>query len=321
MRFSALTLSALLLATTAATMPTLGPALAQAPGAPTPTPAPAQPPAAAPGAADPVVARVDGEALRLSDVQAAVNQLPPDMRGAPLPMLFPLVLDQLIAQKALVTAARAQGIDKEPAVQEAVRRAEEEQLQQALLRREIAPALTEEALRARYQKEIAGKPGEEEVHARHILTGSEADARAALAEVRKPGADFAEVAKRRSTGPGAQQGGDLGFFKKSDMVPEFAEAAFDLKAGEISKEPVKSPFGWHVIKVEERRTAPTPSFKESEESLRQAAFEEAVNAAVEKYQSGAKVERFNMDGSPRAAAPASPSLLDGASPPPAQPRP
>ena len=317
MRFSALTLSALLLASTAATAP----ALAQAPGAPTPAPAPAQPQAATPGAADPVVARVDGEALHLSDVQAAINQLPPNMRGAPLPMLFPLVLDQLIAQKALVTAARAQGIDKEATVQEAIRRAKDEQLQQALLRREIAPALTEEALRERYQKEIAGKPGEEEVHARHILTASEADARAALAEVRKPGADFAEVAKRRSTGPGAKEGGDLGFFKKSDMVPEFAEAAFALKAGEIGKEPVKSAFGWHVIQVVERRTAPVPSFEESEESLRQAAFEEAVNAAVEKYQSTAQVERFNMDGSPRTEAPASPSLLDGAAPPAAKPRP
>jgi len=267
-----------------------------------------------------VVARVDGAPLHLSDVQAAINQLPPDMRGAPLPMLFPLILDQLVAQKALVTAARSQGIDKEPAVQAAVQRAEEEQLQQALLRREIAPALTEDALRERYQKEIAGKPGEEEVHAMHILVGSEAEARTALAEARKPGADFAELAKRLSTGPSAKQGGDLGFFKKSDMVPEFAEAAFDLKTGEISKEPVKTPFGWHIIKVVERRTAPVPSFEESTESLRQAAFEEAVNAAVEKYQSAAKVERFNMDGSPRPAESTTPSLLDGATPPPAQPK-
>jgi len=311
MRFTVLTLSALLMASTA---------MAQAPGAPTPAPAPAQPPAATPGAQNPVVARVDGAPLHLSDVQAAINQLPPDMRGAPLPMLFPLILDQLVAQKALVTAARSQGIDKEPAVQAAVQRAEEEQLQQALLRREIAPALTEDALRERYQKEIAGKPGEEEVHAMHILVGSEAEARTALAEARKPGADFAELAKRLSTGPSAKQGGDLGFFKKSDMVPEFAEAAFDLKTGEISKEPVKTPFGWHVIKVVERRTAPVPSFEESTESLRQAAFEEAVNAAVEKYQSAAKVERFNMDGSPRPAESTTPSLLDGATPPPAQPK-
>lgn len=285
------------------------------------TPPGAAAPQVAPGtpAGNPVVARVEQEEIRLSDVQAAIGELPPELRGAPGQMLFPLVLDQLIAQKALVAAARAQGLDKDAAVQAAIRRAEEEQLQQALLRREIAPALTEEALRARYQKEIAGKPGEEEVHARHILTATEAEARAALAEVRKPNADFAAVAKQRSTGPGTQQGGDLGFFKKSDMVPEFAEAAFGLKAGEISREPVKSPFGWHVIKVEARRMAPAPSFEESAESLRQAAFEEAVNAAVEEVQAKAKIERFNMDGSPRASTPA-PSLLDGAAPPAGQPR-
>jgi len=235
-------------------------------------------------------------------------------------MLFPLLLDQLIAQKALVTAARAQGIDKDPAVQEAIQRVTEEQLQQALLRREIAPALTEEALRQRYQKEIAGKPGEDEVHAMHILLGSEEEARKALAEARKPGADFAALAQRLSTGPSARQGGDLGFFKKADMVPEFAEAAFALKAGEVSQQPVKTAFGWHIIKVVERRTAPVPSFEESAESLRHAAFEEAVSAAVEKYQNAAKVERFNMDGSPLQADPARPSLLDGATPPPAQPR-
>ena len=278
-------------------------ALAQAPAA---TPAPAD--------ANPVVARVEGEALHLSDVQEALAELPAELRNAPPQMLFPLVLDQLIAQKALVIAARAQGLDKDEAVRLAIRRAEEEQLQQALLRREVAPAITEEALRARYAKDLAGKPGEEEVQARHILVPTEAAANAALAEAKKPGADFTALAKKLSTGPGAAQGGDLGFFKKGDMVPEFAEAAFALKVGEVSPAPVRSPFGWHVIKVEGRRTLPPPSFEDSVEGLRQAAFEEAVNAAVARVQAASKIERFNMDGSPRAPAPA-PSLLDNATPP------
>jgi peptidyl-prolyl cis-trans isomerase C len=298
------------------------PALAQAPATP-PVPATPAPSAPAPSAsaagtaapANPVVARVEGQELHLSEVQEAIADLPPELRsGTPLPVLFPLVLDQLIAQKVILNAARAQGLDKDEGVRAAVRRAEEEQLQQALLRREIAPAVTEEALRARYEKEVASKPGEEEVHARHILVPMEAAANAALAEVRKPGADFVAVAKRLSTGPGAAEGGDLGFFKKGDMVPEFAAAAFALAPGQISDKPVKSPFGWHVIKVEARRNAPVPTFEESAESLRQAAFEEAVNAAVTRLQAAAKVERFNMDGSPRAATPA-PSLLDNATPP------
>jgi peptidyl-prolyl cis-trans isomerase C len=317
MRSSALLLPFLLLAT---------PGLAQAPAQPpaaTPAPAPTAPgtPAAGqpatPAEADPVVARVDGAEIRRSDVTATITQLPPELRAAPETMLFPLVVDQLVTQQALVAAARAQKLNEDPEVRARIRRAEDQELQQALLRREIAPLLTEEALRARYQRDVAGKPGEEEVHARHILVASEDEAKKVLAEVRRPGADFAAIARTRSTGPGTEQGGDLGFFKKGDMVPEFAEAAFALQTGQIS-EPVRSAFGWHVIKVEARRTADAPTFEESVEQLRQAVFEEAVNATVTRISAAAKVERFNEDGTPRAAAPA-PSLLDGASPPPAQP--
>ncbi|MBO1077585.1 peptidylprolyl isomerase [Roseomonas haemaphysalidis] len=301
------------------------PVLAQAP-------APAQPPAAAapapaapaPGgtaatpAADPVLAKVDGAEIRRSDVQAAIGELPPELRSAPETVLTPLVLDQLITQKALVNAARAEKLGDDPEVQARIRRAEEQELQQALLRREIAPKLTEEALRARYARDIAGKAGEEEIHARHILVASEEDAKKIEAEVRKPGADFAAIARTRSTGPGTEQGGDLGFFKKGDMVPEFAEAAFKLQPGQISA-PVRSPFGWHVIKVEERRAAEAPSFEDSLDTLRQAAFEEAVQDTVKRIQEASKIERFNEDGSVRQMAPA-PSLLDGATPPPAQRR-
>jgi peptidyl-prolyl cis-trans isomerase C len=298
------------------------PALAQ--GTPPGTTPTTPPPVAAPSAAatdNPVLVRVDGEEIRRSDLQAAITELPPELRAAPENVLSPLVIDQLITQKALVAAARTQKLQDQPEVQARIRRAEEQELQQALLRQELAPRLTDEALRARYARDVAGKAGEEEVHARHILVASEADAKKVEAEVRKPGADFAAIARTRSTGPGSDQGGDLGFFKKADMVPEFAEAAFAMKPGEISQ-PVRSPFGWHVIKVEERRTAEAPSFDDSLETLRQAAFDETVQDTVNRVRTTAKVERFNEDGSPRPAgtpAPA-PSLLDGATPPPAQRR-
>ncbi|WP_426956179.1 peptidylprolyl isomerase [Muricoccus radiodurans] len=305
----------LMLSTAILTSAAFGAALAQTPPAAAPAaPAPAQaaPAPATPTQENPVVARVDGQEIRLSDVRDAAGELPEELRAAPPSMLFPLILDQLIAQKALVTRARADGLDRDPEVRRRIQRAEDQELQQALLRREVAPALTDEALRARFERGAATRAaGEEEVHARHILVQSEAEARAALEEVRRPGADFAEVARRRSSGPGSQQGGDLGFFKRGDMIPEFAEAAFGLQAGQISENPVRTPFGWHVIKVEERRAAPAPTFEESRDSLRQAAFEETVNAAVERIRGAARVERFNMDGSPQRA----PSLLDGATPP------
>ena len=275
------------------------PAASQAPSRPAPAAqAPATPPA------DPVVARVDGVEIRLSEVREAGEQLPDEVRDAPPAVLYPLILDQLIAQKALVAAARAAHLERDPEVRRRVARAEEQELQQAYLRREVAASVTDDGLRRRFAAQAAGAGGEEEVHARHVLVPTEAEARAALAEARAPGADFAAVARRHSTGPGAQGGGDLGFFKKGDMVPEFAEAAFALKPGEISAEPVHTPFGWHVIKVEERRAGAPASFEDNREALRQAAFEEAVAATVERVRSAAKVERFNLDGTPVRAAPA-----------------
>jgi peptidyl-prolyl cis-trans isomerase C len=278
------------------------------------------PPGIGPAAGNPVVARVDGQEIRLTDVQEEARRLPEELRGMPPQMLFPLLLDQMITQKAISTAARAQGLDRDPEVQARIRRAEEEALQQTLITRAIAPRLTEEALRARYQREVAGRTAEEEVRARHILVPTEAEARTALAEARRAGADFAEVARRRSTGPGSREGGDLGFFKRADMIPEFSEAAFAMQPGQISANPVRTQFGWHVIKVEERRAVPPPPFEEAREALRQTAFEEGVNAEVERIRSAARIERFSMDGSP----PPAPSLLDRAAPPappaPAQPR-
>lgn len=269
---------------------------------------------------NPVVARVEGSEIRRTDLEAELGRLPAELRGMPPAMLLPLLLDQMITQRAIVVAARAAGLGTDPEVVSRVQRAEEDTLQQILITRAIAPQLTEEALRARYTRDAASRPAEEEVRARHILVPTEAEARAALAEARRPGADFADVARRRSTGPGSREGGDLGFFKRADMIPEFAEAAFALAPGQISAAPVQTQFGWHIIRVEERRAAPVPPFEEAREALRQTVFEEAVNAEVERIRAAARIERFNLDGTPATAAPA-PSLLDGAAPPaPAQPR-
>ena len=284
-------------------------AQAQTPGAQSPAPA------AQAAAADPVLARVDGIEIRQSELEAEVRRLPEELRNMPPMMLQPLLLDQMITQKAIVAAARAQGLDRDAEVQARIRRSEEETLQQALLLREVQPLLTEDALRARHRAETTARPPEEEIRASHILVASEADARAVIAEIRRPGADFAEVARRRSTDPGARNGGDLGFFKRGDMIPEFEQAAFAMRAGEISAAPVRTQFGWHVIRLEERRAVAPPSFDESREALRQQAFEEGVNAVVERIRAAARVER--LDGG---AAPRPPSLLDGAAPPPAQRR-
>ena len=194
--------------------------------------------APAPAPADPVVAKVDGQPIHLSDLKDAAQSLPENLRGMPAQKLFPTLLDQLIDGRALVAEARKSGLDKDPAVQRQVEAAEDRALQTAVLSKEVGPSVTDDAVHARYDQDLAGKPGEDEVHARHILVDSEAAAKKIIAQL-KAGGDFAALAKQYSKDPsGAQQGGDLGFFKKDEMVPEFATAAFALQPGQVSPEPV-----------------------------------------------------------------------------------
>jgi peptidyl-prolyl cis-trans isomerase C len=294
----------------AAALATAAPALAQT--------AQQTPPAAAQQAApaDPVVAQVGSEVIHLSDISAAADALPAQYHNMSSQALYPLLLDQAINRSALVVYARSKGLDKDTGVQRQMQIASNQVLADELMRREVSPQLTEAAIRAKYDATVANKPGEEEVHARHILVASEAEANKIIAELRK-GADFATEAKQHSTDPGAKDGGDLGFFKKGDMLPEFAEVAFAMKPGQISDKPVKTQYGWHVIKVEERRAAAPPTYAEVHDELRQQLIQEDVAKVLADARSGLKVEKFNPDGSAIRA-------TDTAQPPPApaaQPKP
>ena len=248
-----------------------------------------------------MIGRVNGRPeIHLSDLTTAAQGLPDQYRNMPSATLYPLLLDQLIDRQAIVDMARSEGLDKDPAVQRQMALAGEQVLADSLMRKEVGPMVTEDAIRARYDKEVANKPGEEEVHARHILVATEAEATKIIAELKK-GGDFAALAKAHSTDPGAAQGGDLGFFKRGDMLPEFSAAAFALKPGQISDKPVKTQYGWHVIKVEERRTAPPPTYAQVHDKLRQQIIQDGLPPAEESSptpRSNLKIEKFNADGSP-----------------------
>ncbi len=271
--------------------------------APAPAPAPAKPPASAAPAgpaakanADPVVARVGDTEIHLSDVQAALAGVPAQYRQLPPQMLYPMVLDQVVDRTAVAMLARKQGLQNDPAVKAAMDRAAETALENALVSRAVQPQITEAAIRAKYNESYANKPGEEEVHARHILVPTEEKAKQIIDQLDK-GADFATLAKANSTDPGAAQGGDLGWFKKGDMLPEFSAVAFALKPGQISQTPVHTRYGWHVIKVEGTRTAPPPTFEQAQADIRQQIIREAVQKVVEQARAGVKIEKFNPDGS------------------------
>jgi peptidyl-prolyl cis-trans isomerase C len=262
---------------------------------------------AKPAPEDPVVATVDGDEIRLSEVRAAHAQLPEQYRDAPLELIFQPLLEQMIDRKLAANEARKQNVQDEPAVKRQLAAAEDSVLQSALWNRKIEDALTDEKVRARYEQEVAGKPGQEEVHARHILVKTEAEAKDVRAALLK-GADFAKLAAEKSADP--TPGGDLGFFPRGVMVPEFTEAAFKLKPGELS-EPVQSKFGWHIIRVEAKRDGAPPSFEESADELRMGMAREIVGAERKRLREAAKVETFNPDGTPQTPAPQNPHIAPG----------
>lgn len=256
---------------------------------------------------DPPIARIDGDTIRRSDVESlAAELLPAEMRppggGSLVEGLPPEIREQLIqraiAERALLAEARKRNLQDDPILRARVKRAEEQELVQALLAREAMTLVTDEKIRERFEAETARRQGEPEVRARHILVRTEPEARAVIAELAK-GADFTELAKRRSTDPSAaQNGGDLGFFKRADMVKEFADAAFALNAGQTSSAPVRSSFGFHVIRVEEKRTAGAISFEQARDTIRQRLLQEQAEAIAQRVAAAATVERLD-GGAPR----------------------
>ena len=251
---------------------------------------------------NPVVATVDGAPVHRAEVEAAARSLPDQMRQMPMQMLYGVLLDRVIDFRLLANEAERQKVGDDPAVGPALAQARAAVLREFLIQRTIEAGLTDEKLRARYEEKKA-QDGfvREEVHARHILVPTEDEAKAVIEKL-QGGADFAAVAQEHSTGPSGPGGGDLGFISREQVVPEFAEAAFALNAGETSQEPVQTQFGWHVINVVERRNV-EPTYDETAPQLRQELAREIVMALVEDLRSDAEIERFNMDGSPMQEAP------------------
>ncbi len=247
--------------------------------------------------ADRVVAVVNGEEIRFGEVAAFVQSLPENYRRTPLAQLYPHVVDQLVSRKLIAAVAVKEGMESD---EEYLRRRavmQERLLHELYMQQHIEKELTETRLRARYDETVGTESGEAEVQARHILLETEDEAKAVIAEL-NGGADFAKVAKAKSTGPSASKGGDLGFFKRGDMVPPFAEMAFSLEAGAVSKTPVKTQFGWHVIKVEARRETAPPSFADSVAELRQELVATLASQLIDQARRGAEIKRFNLDGTP-----------------------
>jgi peptidyl-prolyl cis-trans isomerase C len=267
------------------------PAWAQAP-----TLAPA--PAAAVQADDPVVAVVNGSEIRRSAVLKAIDGLPAQYKQMPREMLFNTVQRQVVDRQLIAQAAEAAKVEDTASFKKRLADTRERLMQEVWLTEVVDAKLTDAFVKQRYDEAMKAAGPREEVRARHILCRDEADAKKAVAELEK-GADFAEVAKKYSIDGSAGDGGDLGYFTRDMMVKEFSDAAFALKKGDYTHTPVKSQFGWHVIKVEDKREQSPPSFADFKDEIRQEMAQEIIVAKLDDLRKTAKIEEFDENGKPR----------------------
>ncbi len=245
-----------------------------------------------------VAATVNGEKISHADVRAIYDNLPARTRSKSLESLFDQIVDQLVERQVVAQAAVQAGYGDNAEVRRRVALATQDVLRQVYLKERSRQAITESGLREAYQDMKADRAGEREVHARHILLESREDALAVLVELRN-GADFEALARTRSTGPSGPDGGDLGYFTYEQMVPPFSQAAFALKVGAVTPLPVETRFGWHVIRVDDRRPVPAPAFAAVREELRAQEAGLAVAEITNKLRRAARISRFRFDGSPR----------------------
>jgi peptidyl-prolyl cis-trans isomerase C len=241
---------------------------------------------------NPVLAKVNGSEIRQSDVNLAEEELGPSLAQMDPSTKKENVLAFLIDMKLVAKAAEAKKIEDRDDFKARLAFARNRLLMDNLLASEGKAATTEEAMKKVYDEAAKQIQGEQEVHARHILVETEDEAKAIEAELKK-GADFAELAKKKSKDPGASDGGDLGFFTKDQMVPEFSAVAFSLEPGKIS-DPVKTQFGWHIIKVEEKRNRKAPDFDQVKSQIETYVTRKAQAEYVSKLREAAKVERMDQ---------------------------
>ena len=236
-----------------------------------------------------VVATVNGTPITEHDLEMAQGDLGPQFAQLPEEQKRAAALSAAIEIRLLASKADEDGLDDTDAFKDRMEFLRQRALHSAFVENKIAAEVTEEAVRARYDKEVAATPPANEIRARHILVTTKEEADAIIAQL-EAGGDFEAIAKEKSTDGAAAQGGDLGYFGPGQMVPPFEEAAFALDVGQFSKEPVQTQFGFHVIKVEDKRAQQPPAFDQVKEQVRTLLFRETYFASVQALREAAAVE-------------------------------
>ncbi|MHA7971510.1 peptidylprolyl isomerase [Rhizobium sp. CAU 1783] len=239
--------------------------------------------------ADAIVAKVGKLEITQSELDLAIANLDPQLAQLPDEQKKVAALSGAIDVKLLAGNADGEGLKDDAEFKKRMAFIADRELHNLYFKKHVVDAVTEDEVKARYEKEIAALPKQEEVRARHILVKTEEEAKAIIADL-DAGKDFVELAKEKSTDPNKSEGGDLGYFTKGRMVPEFEEAAFAMEKGSYSKVPTKTQFGFHVIKVEDKRDAAPPAYEQVAQQIRQLVMRDKYLAIIEKAKAEQKVE-------------------------------
>ncbi|ASP34764.1 peptidylprolyl isomerase [Labrenzia sp. VG12] len=238
---------------------------------------------------DDVVAKVGDAEITEADMAFAAQDLGQELQRFPPAQWRKLLLDVMIDMELMAQAARDEGLDKDPDFQKQLEFLQLRALRNAYLGEKINGDISDDAVKAAYDKEFADYEGPEELNARHILVKEKAEADDIIKEL-DGGADFAELAREKSTGPSGPNGGSLGYFTKGQMVKPFEDAVLALEPGTYTKEPVETQFGWHVIKLEDKRRQDKPAFEDVAQGLRQQLMREAYDARMAELKNEVSIE-------------------------------
>ena len=240
----------------------------------------------------PIVANVNKEKISLETMIHAMNELPPEIQSQPFMSYYEELLERVIDIKLIAQEGKKINLEEEPSVKAAIDFVTEKVLMQAFLSKYVQKNISEESVKASYNNYIADEISREEIKASHILLDTQNEA-VEVIKMLNNGDDFAEVAKNKSTGPSGPSGGDLGWFKRGQMVPPFENAAFSLGKNEISQKPIRTQFGWHVIKVFEKRIPQAPSYENMKNNLIQDLERKIVSKKIQDLRNNALIEKLS----------------------------
>ncbi|TCL72624.1 peptidylprolyl isomerase [Rhizobium sp. BK251] len=248
-----------------------------------------QAPAFAEDKPDAVIAKVGDLEIHQSELDLAVANLDPQLAQLSDEQKKVAALSAAIDVKLLAQGALTEKLNDSEDYKKRMQYLADRELHNAYFKKHVVDTVTPEEVKARYDKEIAALPKQEEVHARHILVKTEDEAKEVIKEL-DAGKNFADLAKEKSTDPNKSEGGDLGYFGHGRMVKEFEDAAFALDKGTYSKTPVKTDFGYHVILVEDKRVAPPPPFEQVQDQVRQLVMRDKYLELLAQAKQSSKVD-------------------------------